>query len=1126
MALKESELRILALLGLVILILWSFFGLFWSLLLVFTFLIYAYNFGKHRPAKVRFVQERRDDEHDLSYQEKLHNNYYEPPDLPFTGLPREKSSLRSPKPLLSEVTKRLSFNMSSTITPLQARKSWYNRERGPTPYPSRGSALTHRRKPNNFSLLNPALQRPSTVKIASPDVTVNRTFTLSNSPLKRTAEDWNPCSRVTVLSALKESRKRSFLVEDYEDELTRPTKRRDTKPVDSYPFSSPLLGGRKRVATLETTETTADENSSKKSKVIDHSTSSEILHSQKQTDPVVQKRKDRAVETVAADVHEESAETEVEETSKKRSKVIDHNKSSETVPNQRHTESVAVPKRKDRARETETTNCDVKDDDEGSKSKKAKNLEPQKEDKDIQRENSEQAKKDDSCIQKQKKRFTVPRFASKEDSRRRAVPVYCASNEESEMPQRRTVSRKINQEQIKIDRRLAWERVKELLDGDEDDEEEEGASKPGTTAVSSAAETTSTSTSLFKIPTAGAVTSTGTITTTTTQSLITPIPATGGPQGATGAQKVPTTITNVLQSQSSTVPSLQSQQAFNLSSIPGSSTGLPSTLTGVPQTATLHQAQPVVAASTPGGANLTNASTIGSRATVPLTTASASQGATGFQLLSSASSFGNSPFTKPATANQLTSLSDLTNKNTPDTNTSSAPKTGYSFPVISSGTSGTLSNATAAGPGGLNFAAASGTQSAFSLGQNATQKTSGTSSINSPSTFNLGASTAQKPVALAGNSLTANTQSPFGSIAKPTQSNSLSSASSTPSVFGQSANTTQGSLGSTAQKKITFGATNMQPVLGQQGQSPFGSAPSNASGFGATQNAAFGTTVNKSSTQSPFSFGAQANQNATQSATGTNPVQNAFGVQKQNQQAAPSVFGQTNKQTSDKGGFSFGSQVKQNTTPSVFGNQATQNMFGSQPNQNASQSTFGTKPAQNAFGAQATQNAFGAPANQKPASTFSFAANTAQNPSSSPFGGFGNKAGTQSTFGAAPSQNAAAPSGGFNFAAPGSNSTPGGFNFNAAANKPAGFQFGASGGGSAFGQFGQTTAQPGAAPATPTPSGGFNFAAGSGGMPGSPFASPAAAPTFGAAPSTPQGAGSTLTNRTRARIAARRRGKK
>lgn len=44
------------------------------------------------------------------------------------------------------------------------------------------------------------------------------------------------------------------------------------------------------------------------------------------------------------------------------------------------------------------------------------------------------------------------------------------------------MTRKINQEQIKIDRRLAWERVKELLDGDEDEEEDEdaGASKPGT----------------------------------------------------------------------------------------------------------------------------------------------------------------------------------------------------------------------------------------------------------------------------------------------------------------------------------------------------------------------------------------------------------------------------------------------------------------------------------------------------------------------------------------------------------------------------------------------------------------------------------------------------------------------
>lgn len=109
MALKESEGRVLAILGLVILVLWSFFGLFWSLLLVFTFLIYAYNYGRH-PAGPRFEHDEQDSENDLSYQEKLHSAFLEPPDLPFTGLPREKVSLRSPMPLLSDVTKRLSFN--------------------------------------------------------------------------------------------------------------------------------------------------------------------------------------------------------------------------------------------------------------------------------------------------------------------------------------------------------------------------------------------------------------------------------------------------------------------------------------------------------------------------------------------------------------------------------------------------------------------------------------------------------------------------------------------------------------------------------------------------------------------------------------------------------------------------------------------------------------------------------------------------------------------------------------------------------------------------------------------------------------------------------------------------------
>lgn len=114
MALNESEVRVLAILGLVILILWSFFGLLWSFLLVFTFLIYAYNFGRHRTGKIRHEEDvKRDVEPDHMYQEKLHDNYYqEPPDLAFTGLRREQSSLSSPMPLVSEsVTKRLSFNM-------------------------------------------------------------------------------------------------------------------------------------------------------------------------------------------------------------------------------------------------------------------------------------------------------------------------------------------------------------------------------------------------------------------------------------------------------------------------------------------------------------------------------------------------------------------------------------------------------------------------------------------------------------------------------------------------------------------------------------------------------------------------------------------------------------------------------------------------------------------------------------------------------------------------------------------------------------------------------------------------------------------------------------------------------
>lgn len=45
------------------------------------------------------------------------------------------------------------------------------------------------------------------------------------------------------------------------------------------------------------------------------------------------------------------------------------------------------------------------------------------------------------------------------------------------------MSRKINQEQIKIDRRLAWGRVKELLGGDEDEEEEEEATRASKSGI-------------------------------------------------------------------------------------------------------------------------------------------------------------------------------------------------------------------------------------------------------------------------------------------------------------------------------------------------------------------------------------------------------------------------------------------------------------------------------------------------------------------------------------------------------------------------------------------------------------------------------------------------------------------
>jgi len=53
---------------------------------------------------------------------------------------------------------------------------------------------------------------------------------------------------------------------------------------------------------LENTEVGEDESSNKKSKVIDQSNTSETVHNQRQADSVVQKRKDRATETEKSNV--------------------------------------------------------------------------------------------------------------------------------------------------------------------------------------------------------------------------------------------------------------------------------------------------------------------------------------------------------------------------------------------------------------------------------------------------------------------------------------------------------------------------------------------------------------------------------------------------------------------------------------------------------------------------------------------------------------------------------------------------------------------------------------------------------------------------------------------------------
>ena len=588
------------------------------------------------------------------------------------------------------------------------------------------------------------------------------------------------------------------------------------------------------------------------------------------------------------------------------------------------------------------------------------------------------------------------------------------------------------------------------------------------------------------------MTSVGTVTMTTTQSLITPVLATGmsgqvtGPLGnlaSTVAQTSRTTQANsaLTQSQASVGPLVQSKQALgsglltNLASVQGASTTVSTTL----PVATAKQGNLLVTSCTSGTVNSLNPSTTGLQANTALTSTATNLVTGGFQV-SSASSFGNSPFTKPAKTDQSTSLSNPAHKNTPAggfqfganfsqssvgssvaTTQDSTQKVGSSFPVVSSSiVSGASNNTAASVLGRFNFAAPGGSQTGFSLNKTVSQSTPGAESVNNPSALTMAPSTSQNVVAFGSNTSTV-TQSPFRSLASTAQG-TPSSSSSLSGFFGQSANTAQNSFALTTQSKGAFGSTNMQPLPGstQPAQTMLG---------GFSTNSTLGTSLDKSSKPSPFSqtaFGVQANQNASQTTFGANPTQNAFGAQ-QSQPASQKTFGgksafnpgavknqftcnsQAN-QTTDKNTFgsqaarlTFGSQLNNNATQSGFGSQSTQNTFGALLNQSATQSPFGTQATQNTFGAQlnqsATQSPFGAPTctNQASKSSFSFAANTARNSSNPTFGSFGNNAAT-------PSQNAAAPTGRFNFSSPAANSTAvqGGFNFSATDNKTGSFQFG------------------------------------------------------------------------------------
>ena len=482
--------------------------------------------------------------------------------------------------------------------------------------------------------------------------------------------------------------------------------------------------------------------------------------------------------------------------------------------------------------------------------------------------------------------------------------------------------------------------------------------------------------------------------TTTTQSIVAPVLATGHPQQTTGVQGG--SISTVVQS-SSTVSgstertqfqamvgsSMQSQQPVGsgvLSAL--SSNQLVSC--NAPAAATTKQESSAIVASSSGPVNQSNSSLSGLQANTMLTSATGAktttgQGKVGFQF-SSPLLTGDSLLTKPAKTDQITLLS------------------------------GSVQNDTR--PSGVQFSSSFGqskTNSFVPASQNLLQRFV-TPVSNSPN-IAVGQVAADTGQNLARSSLNPEpfkastsslTQSPFKSLVKTTQSEFPSSSAS---VLGQIGDTTQGVFGTAALNKGGFGTTNMlsipksnQPSQIATGSTFEGPLMKTASQSSFNQNA-LGTRSNQDDAAPPMLRRLFGEQQIQQSSIGLNTAKCRI------------TFGSHGTQNTAKNNsaFTVGSQLQnQNATSSTLGAHATKNAFETQSKQPATQNAFGTQTSQNTFGSQ--QPSHGTFGNKVSQNTFLLQ----QQPTQSAFGtavtsqnAFGSRQPTQSAFGTAvTSQNA------------------------------------------------------------------------------------------------------------------------